>query len=226
MPFDKVIQPVTNDAKLKKLLKNMAYVGVVAQLIGLEMAEVEAAIGKQFRKKAKAAELNVQAARAGHEFAKASLQKKDPFEIRRMDANRGKIIIEGNAAAALGAMFGGVTVVTWYPITPSSSLVETLIGYMRRYRMGPDGKSTYAIVQAEDELAAMGMVVGAGWAGARAMTVDRRSRHLADGRVRGPGVLRRDPRGHLGRAAGGPLHRVADADLAGRRALHRLPLPR
>src|SRR5262249_14374504 len=97
------------------------------------------------------------------------LQKSDPFEIRRMDANRGKIIIDGNSAAALGAMFGGVTVVTWYPITPSSSLVETLIGYMRRYRM-VDGKSTYAIVQAEDELAAIGMVVGAGWAGARAMT--------------------------------------------------------
>jgi len=87
-----------------------------------------------------------------------------------MDANRGKIIIEGNAAGALGAMFGGVTVVTWYPITPSSSLVETRIGYMRRYLMGADGKSTYAIVQAEDELAAIGMVVGAGWAGARAMT--------------------------------------------------------
>ncbi|HTS79804.1 MAG TPA: 2-oxoacid:acceptor oxidoreductase subunit alpha [Myxococcaceae bacterium] len=170
VPFDKVIQPVTGDAKVKKLLKNMAYVGVVGHLLGLEMPEVEAAIAKQFRKKAKAAELNVKAARAGHEFAKASLQKQDPFEIRRMDANRGKIIIEGNAAGALGAMFGGVTVVTWYPITPSSSLVETLIGYMRRYRMGPDGKSTYAIVQAEDELAAVGMVVGAGWAGARAMT--------------------------------------------------------
>src|SRR5215813_3814743 len=170
VPFDKVIQPVTNDAKVKKLLKNMAYVGVVAQLLGLEMPEVEAAIAKQFRKKAKAAELNVKAARAGQEYTKASLQKHDPFEIRRMDANRGKIIIEGNAAGALGAMFGGVTVVTWYPITPSSSLVETLIGYMRRYRMGADGKSTYAIVQAEDELAAVGMVVGAGWAGARAMT--------------------------------------------------------
>ena len=170
VPFDKVIQPVTSDAKVKKLLRNMAYVGVVAQLLGLVMPEVEAAIAKQFRKKAKAAELNVKAARAGQEYAKASLQKHDPFEIRRMDANRGKIIIEGNAAGALGAMFGGVTVVTWYPITPSSSLVETLISYMRRYRMGPDGKSTYAIVQAEDELAAVGMVIGAGWAGARAMT--------------------------------------------------------
>lgn len=170
VPFDKVVQPVSGDAKLKKLLRNMSYVGVVAHILGLEMGEVEAAITKQFRKKAKAAELNVRAARAGFEFARESLQKRDRFQIHRMDANRGKIIIDGNSAAALGAMFGGVTVVTWYPITPSSSLVETLIGYMRRYRMGPDGKSTYAIVQAEDELAAVGMAVGAGWAGARAMT--------------------------------------------------------
>jgi 2-oxoglutarate/2-oxoacid ferredoxin oxidoreductase subunit alpha len=170
VPFDKVVQPVSNDAKLKKLLRNMSYVGVVAHLIGLEMPEVEAAIGKQFRKKAKANELNVAAARAGFVFAQEKLQKKDPFLVKRMDANKGKIIIDGNAAAALGAMFGGVTVVTWYPITPSSSLVETLIGYMRRYRTSPDGKSTFAIVQAEDELAAIGMVVGAGWAGARAMT--------------------------------------------------------
>ena len=80
------------------------------------------------------------------------------------------IIIDGNAAAALGCMFAGVTVVTWYPITPSSSLVETLIDYMKEYRVGPDGKATFAIVQAEDELAAIGMVLGAGWAGARSMT--------------------------------------------------------
>jgi 2-oxoglutarate ferredoxin oxidoreductase subunit alpha len=170
VPFDKVVQPVSNDAKLKKLLRNMAYVGVLAQLLGLEMPEVESAIAKQFRKKAKAMELNVASARAGFEYSKGRLQKHDPFQIRRMDANRGKIIIDGNAAAALGAMFGGVTVVTWYPITPSSSLVETLIGYMRRYRVQPDGKATFAIVQAEDELAAIGMVIGAGWAGARAMT--------------------------------------------------------
>ena len=87
-----------------------------------------------------------------------------------MHATEGKIIIDGNAAAALGCMFAGVTVVTWYPITPSSSLVETLIDYMKKYRVEPDGKATFAIVQAEDELAAVGMVLGAGWAGARSMT--------------------------------------------------------
>ena len=170
VPFDKVVHSITSDAKTKKLLRNMAYVGVVAQLFELEMPEVERAIGKHFAKKAKALELNLAAARAGFEFARVQLQKKDPFVVRRMDANQGKIIIDGNSAAALGAMFGGVSVVTWYPITPSSSLVESLIAYMKKYRLGSDGKATFAIVQAEDELAAVGMVVGAGWAGARAMT--------------------------------------------------------
>ena len=170
VPFDKVVQPITTDAKVKKLLRNMAYVGVVASLLELEMPEVERAIAKQFSKKAKAMELNLAAARAGFDHARSHLKKSDPFLVRRMDANRGKIIIDGNSAAALGAMFGGVTVITWYPITPSSSLVESLIAYMKQYRIGPDGKATFAIVQAEDELAAVGMVIGAGWAGARAMT--------------------------------------------------------
>jgi 2-oxoglutarate ferredoxin oxidoreductase subunit alpha len=87
-----------------------------------------------------------------------------------MHATHGKIIIDGNAAAAMGALFAGVTVVTWYPITPSSSVVEQLIGYLKKYRVEPDGKANFAVVQAEDELAAIGMVLGAGWAGARSMT--------------------------------------------------------
>jgi len=169
IPFDQVVEPVTGEPKLRKLLRNMAYVGVLARLLGIDPAEVEAAIARQFAKKAKARDLNLAAARAGFEHA-AGLGGKGRLQIRRMDANRGKIVVDGNSAAALGALFGGVTVVAWYPITPSSSLVETLIGYLRKYRVGPDGKATFAVVQAEDELAAMGMVIGAGWAGARAMT--------------------------------------------------------
>jgi 2-oxoglutarate ferredoxin oxidoreductase subunit alpha len=169
VPFDKLVEPVSSEPKLRKLLRNMAYVGVLARLLSIDMAEVEAAIAKQFGKKAKARDLNVAAARAGFEHA-ATLEKRDPYVVRRMDATKGKIIVDGNSACAIGAMFAGVTVVTWYPITPSSSLVETLISYLRKYRIGPDGKATYAVVQAEDELAAMGMVIGAGWAGARAMT--------------------------------------------------------
>jgi 2-oxoglutarate ferredoxin oxidoreductase subunit alpha len=167
--FDKVVEPITGEAKLRKLLRNMAYVGVVGRLLDIEMAEIEAAIGRVFGEKAKARDLNVAAARAG--FAAADpLERRHPHRVARMDATRGKIVVDGNAACALGALFAGVTVVTWYPITPSSSLVETLAGYLRRYRHEPDGKATYALVQAEDELAAMGMVLGAGWAGARAMT--------------------------------------------------------
>jgi 2-oxoglutarate ferredoxin oxidoreductase subunit alpha len=170
VPYDKLVAPVCPEAKLRKLVKNMIYVGVAAQLLGVDMAEVEKALRKQFATKVKAANLNLAAVRAGFEYATANLTKQDPYFIQRMDKNQGMIIIDGNSAAALGCMFAGVTVVTWYPITPSSSLVETLIEYMKEYRIGPDGKATFAIVQAEDELAAIGMVLGAGWAGARSMT--------------------------------------------------------
>ncbi|SPF33761.1 Pyruvate flavodoxin/ferredoxin oxidoreductase-like protein [Candidatus Sulfotelmatobacter kueseliae] len=170
VPYDKIVAAVCPEAKLRKLVKNMVYVGVVAKLLTIEMAEIEKAIRKQFAKKAKAANLNLAAAQAGFEYAKSNLEKRGAFYIERMDKTAGKIIIDGNSAAALGCMFAGCTVVTWYPITPSSSLVETMIEYMKEYRIGPDGKATFAIVQAEDELAAIGMVIGAGWAGARSMT--------------------------------------------------------
>jgi 2-oxoglutarate ferredoxin oxidoreductase subunit alpha len=170
VPYDRLVATVCPEAKLRKLVKNMIYVGVVAKLLDIEMAEVEKAIRKQFAKKAKAANLNMAAAQAGFDYAAANLKKQDPFHIARMDKTKDKIIIDGNSAAALGCMFAGVTVVTWYPITPSSSLVETLIDYMKEHRVGPDGKATFAIVQAEDELAAIGMVIGGGWAGARSMT--------------------------------------------------------
>ncbi len=170
VPFDKLVGPICPEAKLRKLVKNMIYVGVLAKLLEIDMAEIEKAIRKQFAKKVKAANLNLGAVQAGFDYAASSLVKADPYFIQRMDKNKGKIIIDGNAAAALGCMFAGVTVISWYPITPSSSLPENLIEYMKRFRIGPDGKATFAIVQAEDELAAIGMVVGAGWAGARAMT--------------------------------------------------------
>jgi len=170
VPYDKLAVTVGADAKLRKLIKNMIYVGVAAQLLEIDYAEVEKAIRKQFATKAKAAALNLTAAKAGHDYAVANLKKRDPFYIQRLDKTKGKIIVDGNSAAALGCMFAGCTVVTWYPITPSSSLVETMIEYMKEHRIGPDGKATFAIVQAEDELAAIGMVIGAAWAGARSMT--------------------------------------------------------
>ena len=170
VPFDKITAAVCPEAKLRKLVKNMVYVGVVAQLLNMDLAIVETALRRQFAKKQKAADLNWAAVQAGYDYAKASLTKQDPFRVERMHANEGKIIIEGNAAAALGCMFAGVTVVTWYPITPSSSVVENLIDLLKKYRVEPSGKATFAVVQAEDELAAVGMVLGAAWTGARSMT--------------------------------------------------------
>src|SRR5580765_208604 len=170
VPFDKLVAPVCPEAKLRKLVKNMIYVGVAAKLLEIDMGEVEKAIRKQFAKKVKAANLNLAAVQAGYDHAIANLTKKDSFYIQKMDKTQGKIIIDGNSAGALGCMFAGCTFLSWYPITPSSSLPEAMIEYMKRFRIGADGKATFAIVQAEDELAAIGMVVGAGWAGARAMT--------------------------------------------------------
>jgi 2-oxoglutarate ferredoxin oxidoreductase subunit alpha len=170
LPFDKLVAPVCPEAKLRKLVKNMIYVGVVAKLLDIEMAEIEIAIRRQFAKKVKAANLNLAAVQAGFDYATASLTKQDPYRIQRMNKNQGKIIIDGNAASALGCVFAGCTVLSWYPITPSSSLAESMIEYLKRFRIGSDGKATFAVVQAEDELAAIGMVIGAGWAGARAMT--------------------------------------------------------
>jgi 2-oxoglutarate ferredoxin oxidoreductase subunit alpha len=171
-PFDKLVAPVCPDAKLRKLVRNMLYDGIVAWLLSIDMDEIHNALVKQFgKRKAKAAELNWGAAQAGYEFAAKTFTKTDPYRVQRMNANAGKIIIEGNTACALGAMFAGVTVVTWYPITPSSSLVESLIGYLKRFRIDKEtGRATYAVVQAEDELASIGMALGAGWAGARSMT--------------------------------------------------------
>jgi 2-oxoglutarate/2-oxoacid ferredoxin oxidoreductase subunit alpha len=170
-PFDKLVAPVCPDAKLRKLVRNMIYDGMLAKLLGIDLAEMDRALAKQLAKKAKALALNQAALRAGFDFAASSVEKRDGFAVERMGETAGKILIEGNAAAAIGCMMAGVTVVTWYPITPSSSLCETLTTYMRKYRMDKaTGKATFAIVQAEDELSALGMALGAGWVGARSMT--------------------------------------------------------
>jgi len=171
VPFDKLVVPVCPDAKLRRLVRNMIYDGVLAKLLGIDMALMEKALFKQLGRKAKAVTLNEGALKAGWDYAEANLKKQDPFCIEPMNETAGKILIEGNSAAAIGCMLAGVTVVAWYPITPSSSLCESLITYMKKYRIDKKtGKATFAIVQAEDEIAALGMVIGASWAGARSMT--------------------------------------------------------
>jgi 2-oxoglutarate ferredoxin oxidoreductase subunit alpha len=171
VPFDKIVAEVCPDAKLRRLIKNMIYDGVLSHLLSIEMDEMTRALGKQLGKKPKAMQLNLGALEAGRKYAAGHFEKRDPYKVARLNQTAGQVLVEGNAAAAMGCMFAGVTVVAWYPITPSSSLPETLIGYMRQYRLDKEtGKATFAIVQAEDEIAALGMVLGASWAGARAMT--------------------------------------------------------
>ena len=171
VPFDKLVAEVCSDAKLRRLVRNVIYDGVLAKILGVDMAQLELALNRQLGRKVKALALNQAALQAGFEFADQHLTKEDRFSLAPMDATQGKILIDGNAAAALGALMAGVTVVAWYPITPSSSLCETLIEYLRKYRIDAEtGKATFAVVQAEDEVAAIGMALGAGWSGARSMT--------------------------------------------------------
>jgi len=171
VPFSKLVLELVHDGKLRRLAVNMIYVGVAAWLLEIEMEEIRKAVVRQFKSKEKAVEVNWNAIQGGFDWAKQNLTKSDPYRLERMNKTAGKIIIEGNAATAIGCVMAGVNVLAWYPITPSSSLAEAVIEYCRRFRKDPvTGKPSYAIVQAEDELAAAGMVMGAGWAGARAMT--------------------------------------------------------
>ncbi|HEY1768336.1 MAG TPA: 2-oxoacid:acceptor oxidoreductase subunit alpha [Terracidiphilus sp.] len=170
VPFDKLTAAACTEAKLRKLVKNMVYVGVVAQLLHIDLAVIEKSVQRQFAKKQKVFDLNFGAVKAGYDYAQTTFTKQDPFYIERMDGTAGKIIIDGNAACGMGAVFAGVTVVAWYPITPSTSLIEATADLLKKFRVTPEGKATFAVVQAEDELAAIGMVLGAGWAGARSMT--------------------------------------------------------
>ena len=170
VPFDKITAAVCPEAKLRKLVKNMVYVGVVAWLLKLDLAVVEKNVQRQFAKKQKVFDLNFGAVKAGYDYAQSTFTKQDSYFLEPMDKTKGKIIIDGNAACGMGAVFAGVTVVAWYPITPSTSVIEATTDLLKKFRVTPEGKATFAVVQAEDELAAIGMVLCAGWAGARSMT--------------------------------------------------------
>jgi 2-oxoglutarate ferredoxin oxidoreductase subunit alpha len=170
VPFDKITIAICPEPKLRKLVRNMVYVGAVAQILSIDLGVVEGGLRKQFAKKQRVFDMNFGAVKAGYDYAQENLTKQDPYFIERSNQTAGKILIDGNAAAGMGAVFAGVTVVAWYPITPSTSLIEAATDLMKKFRVTPEGKATFAVVQAEDELAAIGMVLGAGWAGARSMT--------------------------------------------------------
>ncbi len=171
IPYAEIVKQVCEDTRLRKKIVNVIYTGVVARLLGIEMDAIDAGIDHQFGGKPKAIKMNRDAAQAGYDWAGEHLEAQNRYRLQRSNKTAGKMIIEGNEATAIGMLFGGVTVAAWYPITPSSSVCEYLTGYMEKYRHDPaTGKATYAIIQAEDEIASVGMVLGAGWAGARAFT--------------------------------------------------------
>jgi 2-oxoglutarate ferredoxin oxidoreductase subunit alpha len=167
VPMTKIARGL--NPKLARMIANVVYVGVMAELLGLDQEVLEASIAKQFGGKEKAIQLNSEAAVLGRNYAAENFTKTDPYVVKARPQIENGFFLEGNEAVALGSIFGGVQMLAWYPITPSSSVAEGIIGWLPSLRT-KDGKATYAVIQAEDELAAAGMVIGAGWAGARGMT--------------------------------------------------------
>ena len=169
MPVDQLLKELAPPRDLKDYVANMVYVGAVAQLMGIEFEEIRGALDTHFDGREKPIMMNMDMVEAAANWTRENLTKDDPYLLKRDDQNQGLILVDGNTAAALGAVYGGVGFAAWYPITPASSLAEALKHYLDELRQ-EDGRSTYAVVQAEDELAAIGMTIGAGWGGVRAMT--------------------------------------------------------
>jgi 2-oxoglutarate ferredoxin oxidoreductase subunit alpha len=171
VPLTEISNRRYSDPRQRQLFKNIIYVGALAALLDLDMAVVETLIGEQFKGKDKLIAPNIEALHLGFDYARAEFDCPLGIRLRHSDKVGDRISIDGNAAAALGAVYGGATVCAWYPITPSTSLAEAFQRYCRRFRQEPEtGANRYAIIQAEDELASIGIVVGAAWNGARAFT--------------------------------------------------------
>ena len=172
MPVKDLVKEADIPANLKDYIANMVYVGYLTYLLEIELSEIKAALEWNFGGKRKPVELNFDMVMRGYNHAKENVVNDQPFRVERMTGfNEDKILVDGNTAAGLGALYNGVNLVAWYPITPSSSLADAINQYAPQLRKDPEtGKATYAVIQAEDELAAIGMVLGASWAGARAMT--------------------------------------------------------
>jgi 2-oxoglutarate ferredoxin oxidoreductase subunit alpha len=171
VPLTEICNREYTDPRQRQLFKNIIYVGALSALLDMEVAEIEKLIGEQFKSKEKLIGANVHALHLGRDWALENLQCPIGLRLKRADGVGDRIFIEGNSAAALGAVYGGATVCAWYPITPSSSLADAFTSHCRKLRVDPETKkSKVAIIQAEDELASIGMVIGAAWNGARAFT--------------------------------------------------------
>ncbi len=171
MPVKDLTRDSGAPSNLRDYVANMVYVGVLAQVLGINLDMLYQALNFHFKGKTKPIDLNFDVIQTAANWAGENLQKSDPYRVAPMDATHDFIMADGNTAAALGAIYGGVHFVSWYPITPASSLPEAVQAYLPKLRKDPEsGKNTYVVVQAEDELAAIGMAIGAGWGGLRAMT--------------------------------------------------------
>jgi 2-oxoglutarate/2-oxoacid ferredoxin oxidoreductase subunit alpha len=171
VPVKELARSVEVPAKLRNYIANMVYVGVLTQMLGIHMDKIQQALEFHFDNKPRPVELNMTVIRASAKWAAENLQKTDPYRVESMDLTAGYIMTDGNTASALGAVYGGVQLVTWYPITPATSVAEKVHEYLAKLRKDPDtGKNTFVVLQAEDELAAIGMAIGGGWAGMRSMT--------------------------------------------------------
>lgn len=171
MPLTEICNAVYQDPRQRQLFKNIVYVGALAILLGIDPHVIEDLFGEQYKGKEKLLASNVQALHLGCDFARENLREPLGLRVRRADRVGDRIFVDGNSAAALGCVYGGATVAAWYPITPSSSVAEAFQKYCAKFRVDPaTGQHRFAIVQAEDELASIGVVVGAGWNGARAFT--------------------------------------------------------
>jgi len=170
MPIKQMAKAAQVSPNLRDYIANMVYVGILAQMIGIDMEKIRQALDFHFKGKVPAIDSNFNAIKTGAEWAAQNLKKTDPYWVEPMNATEGYVMADGNTAAALGAIYGGVQFAAWYPITPASSLAEALNVYLPQLRKSSDGKNTYTVLQAEDELSAIGMAIGAGWSGLRAMT--------------------------------------------------------
>jgi 2-oxoglutarate ferredoxin oxidoreductase subunit alpha len=170
MPVKKLVRESDAPASLRSYISNMVYVGVLAHLINIDIEKIYQALDFHFKGRTKPIDLNFNVIKAAIQWAEDNLEKIDPYVLAPLDITKDYILADGNTAGALGSIYGGVQFTSWYPITPASSLAESLSSYLPTLRKDPTGKNTYAVIQAEDELAAVGMAIGAGWAGLRSMT--------------------------------------------------------
>jgi len=171
VPLAKLVNENFDGVRNRILLKNIAYAGVIAALLDIDLGIIDGLMHESYGKKPKLLDSNTRALRLGYDYAKQNLDCPLPLKVAHLDKTRGYIMIDGNTAAGLGCVYAGATVGAWYPITPSTSLMDAFKGFCERYRVDPaSGERNYAVIQAEDELAAIGMVLGASWNGARAFT--------------------------------------------------------